>query len=129
MILLCVFVHVFTSLATKPDAKKSRLTWTDLGGHDPKVLKQIVTAMLVSIAVYIALGYALHQGRITPSFAAVTGAAWTLAVFLGAIVFTWNERQKTQSDSRSPAVALLTDDRFWAGWLSSLAVYMLYYYY
>ena len=129
VLLLCGVIHVLTSLATSPDEDKGKLTWTDLGGHDPKVLKQIVTAMLVSIAIYIAIGFALHNGKISPSTAAVTGAAWTLAVFLGAIVFTWNERLKKQSDSRSPAVALLTDDRFWAGWLSALAVYMLYYYY
>ena len=38
--LLAAVVHVVVSLCTRPDDEKSAYTWTQLGGHDPSVLKK-----------------------------------------------------------------------------------------
>ena len=118
VILLCCVIYVVTSLVTKQDAKKSRLTWTDLGGHEPETLKNLFLALLSSIGIFAIVGYIMYLGVLAPSLCAVIGASWTLAVFIGAI-----RLYPRKSGS------LVTDDRAWSGLLCSLAVFMMYYFY
>ena len=112
---------------TKRDAKKERLTWTDLGGHAPRDLRNLMSAILASIGIFAVLGLLMYQEWLSPSVCAVLGAAWTLAAFSGAVL-----RRMTRGDTASESnrlAAVLRDDHTWAGILCSLAVFMMYYFY
>ncbi|MHC4994864.1 MAG: hypothetical protein ACYTGQ_07410, partial [Planctomycetota bacterium] len=58
---------------------------------------------------------------LTPTAAAFLGGAWTWAVF---IHHTMNHKPRGDD---APA-SLVKDDRFWAGLLASVAIFMMYYY-
>ena len=49
VILLCCVIHVVVSLLTTKDEEKSRLVWTDLGGHEPGTLKKLFLAIFGSV--------------------------------------------------------------------------------
>ena len=42
-------VHFLVSLLTHRDPEKQRLTWTELGGHDPALLKKILLNLLLPL--------------------------------------------------------------------------------
>ncbi len=128
---LCVLVHVVVSLRERPDAEKSRLVWTDLGGHAPDALKNLRTAFLISLAVFALLGWLMTGGRLGPHLCAALAAVWTLLMFSGATVRSLATRRAGENGAprSSPLVALITEDRFWAGILCALAVFMHYYFY
>ena len=118
VILLCCVIHVVVSLMTRQDDVKSRLVWTDLGGHESETLRNLCLALLGSICFYAVLATAMVAG-VSPAICALIGAVWTLAMFAGSI-----NRYPRENSS-----GWLTDDRSWAGLLCSLAVFMLFYFY
>lgn len=118
VILLCGVIYVVTSFLTQQDTKKSHLTWTDLGGHDPTTLKNLMLALVGSIVFFAVLGYLMYAKVLTPGVCAFTGAGWTMATFVGAINLYPRE-----------SGSFLTDDRSWAGLLCALAVFMMYAFY
>jgi SSS family solute:Na+ symporter len=120
---LTVLAHVVVALITQPDAKKSRFTWTDLGGHEPQVLRRTVAALAASITLYAVLGIVLLVGWTTPLAAGLIAAIWTWSLF---VVSALAARRR---DNRSCAFgSLVTDDRIWAGLLAATAVWMMYYF-
>jgi hypothetical protein len=130
VMLLCVFLYIVISMFGQPNPEKSRLTWTDLGGHDAGALQALVLALLVSIAVYAVIGWAMHHGNLRPVEAAWLGACWTMLMYGGAVAISlFERRQERLKNGQSMLEVLLTDDRLWAGLLASLAVFMLYYFY
>jgi SSS family solute:Na+ symporter len=138
VILLCIVIHVVVSLMTKADPEKGRLVWTDLGGHGPNVLKRSLGAIAGSIVVYAALGWAMVQGILAPTLAGVLASIWTLVAFAPLVIHKIRDRHREvarrfrhtgdRSTGRILVYALLSEDRFWAGILCSLAIFMLYYY-
>jgi SSS family solute:Na+ symporter len=122
---LAAVVHVVASLATRVDAKKSLLTWTALGGHDPLVLRKTIRWLIVSLALYAALGAAVVYEFLTPTVAGIAAAAWTWSLFLASANSAVRQRDKSQQGLRS----LFTEDRTWAGLLAATAIFMLYHYY
>jgi SSS family solute:Na+ symporter len=127
---LCVIAYVLISLFGQPNPEKSRLTWTDMGGHDAGTLQAVVLALLVSIAVYAVIGLAMYRGHLRPVSAAWLGAVWTMLMYGGGIAISLLKRRHERSKSGQKVLeTLLTDDRLWAGILCSLAVFMLYYFY
>ena len=116
VLLLSTVIYVVVSLLTREDRAKGRLVWTDLGGHKPGTLRNLLIALVASVCFLAVVGIIMVNGA-SPTMCAVIGAAWTLAVFILA----------TRLYPR--AVSLLRDDRLWAGLLCSLAVFMLYYFY
>lgn len=118
VILLCCVIYVATSFATKRDDVKSKLTWTDLGGHDRSTLRNLFLTLLGSVCFFALLGYLMYAAALTPAVCALIAALWTLAMFIGAIALY-------PRDSGN----FVTDDRSWAGLLCSLAVFMMYYFY
>ena len=128
VILLCLLTHIFVSLLSKPDAEKSRLVWTDLGGHRPETLRNLISALLASILFFAILGWVMVAEWLSPAVCAVLGAIWTLAMFLGAIAMTFQKRRE-EADDASALGVVLRDDRLWAGILCSLAVFLMYHYY
>ncbi len=122
---LAAVVHVVVSLVTRADAKKSLLTWTALGGHDPLVLRRTVRWLIVSLAIYVMLGIAIVYATLTPTVAGIVAATWTWSLFLASANSAVRQRDKSQQGPWS----LLTEDRTWAGLLAATAIFMLYHYY
>jgi len=130
VVVLCTVVHVVVSLLTKADPEKARLTWTDLGGHDPRALGRLMFQLAVLLGVFAILGYAIYGDLITPAWAAAIGAGSTFGMFQVAVaksVAAARSHDSVESTSASWQL-FLRDDRFWAGLLCSLAVFMMYYY-
>jgi len=129
VVVLCVVVHVVTSLITRRDPDKERLVWTDLGGHEPGALRSVVLAILASIGVFAVLAIAMVQGLVSPTTAAILGAVWTFGAFLVGILRA--RRQSAAGASGEPGASghLLKDDHFWSGLLCAFAVFMMYFFY
>jgi SSS family solute:Na+ symporter len=122
---LAAVVHVVVSLATRVDAKKSLLTWTALGGHDPLILRKTIRWLIVSLAIYAVLGMTIVYANLNPTIAGIAAAAWTWSLFLASANSVVRQRDKSQQGLWS----LLTEDRTWAGLLAATAIFMLYHYY
>lgn len=130
VMLLCVIVYVVISMFGRASPEKSRLTWTDLGGHEAGVLQSVVAALLVSVVVYAIVGVAMYRGNLRPVEAAWLGAGWTMLMYGGGIAISlFRKRHEKSASDATLLEKLLTDDRLWAGLLCSLAVFMLYYFY
>ena len=148
------FVHVAVSLASSIDPEKSRLGWSELVGHDPRLLSRYGARLLATLGFYVVMAVSMVAEFITPPAAGFLAAAWTL----GIIVRGTREARARQRDSasdtsdkqeveagRGAALAepvapgplaepvapgpLLADDRLWAGVLCSLAIFMMFYFY
>ena len=127
VIILCVLMYVIVSLCGKVDEKKGRLTWTELGGHDHRTLRNLVLAILVSVCFFATLGWLMYRELLSPTAAAVIGFTWTLSMFLGGIIMS-SQTAKNPSKESSEPVSVLRDDRLYAGVLCSLAVFMMFYF-
>ena len=123
--ILATIVHVVVSLATKPDAEKSKLTWTELGGHDPKQVQRAVTWLVVTLVLYAVLGAAMVYESLTPTAAGLIAAGWVFMLFVVAARTALAQKEGREVS----AFGLLTEDRTWAGLLIATAVFMLYYFY
>ena len=123
---LAAVVHVVVSLATRVDAKKSLLTWTALGGHDPLTLRKTIRWLIVSLAIYAVLGTTIVYANWNPTIAGLVAAAWTWSLFLASAHSAVRHRNKSQ---QSFFGSLLTEDRTWAGLLAATAIFMLFHYY
>jgi SSS family solute:Na+ symporter len=129
VLLLSSLVYVIVSYAGKADPAKSRMNWTDLGGHDPRALFELARYATLSLGVLSLLGFAMWQEWLVPVVAGIIGALWTLGVFLVHIARTWNRPLTDDSPQLTGGAKLAADDRLWAGVLCSLAVFMLYFFY
>ena len=141
---LAFILHVLVSLATpRPEEAQSALTWTGLGGHDPSVLTKAAAKVAISVALFAVLAWLMVAGMFAPLVAGLIAAAWTFLMFLDAAIASviassaaaaavkWiGEGQRPPAEEPSPrAVSLLEEDRFWAGLLAALAVFMMFYFY
>ena len=125
VLLLCFVIHIIVSLMTLSDSEKSRLVWTDLGGHAPGTLVNSFGMILVSIGVYALLGWVMVSEMLSPTVCGVLGMIWTWLAFSPTVV---HHKRQRQENGASPVAALLIEDRFWAAILCSMAVFMLYHY-
>ncbi len=129
VILLCLLTHISVSLLSEPDPEKSRLTWTDLGGHRPETLRNLIGALVASILFFAILAWIMVAGWLSPTVCAALGALWTLAMFLGVVALKFQKRREEAGEEMSALRVVLRDDRLWAGILCSFAVFFLYHYY
>ena len=127
VILLSGIVFILVSQLHPPDPEKSRITWTDLGGHAPDYLRFLGLTILVSILVYASLGWFMYQGQLDQTIAALLAAAWTFSAYLREILLRKGseERDPHQGIGRR----LLRDERTLAGLLAATAMFMMYYFY
>lgn len=124
---MALIAHVAVSLCTSVNAAKSRLTWTDLGGHDPSVVGKVFKALLATLGIIVVLAVAMVLGWIIPLVAALLAAVWVWTLF---IVAARNAVRKARTSSDGDAATnLLAEDRFWAGGLCAAAIFMMFYYY
>jgi hypothetical protein len=77
------------------------------------------------------LGYIMYRGWLSPAFAAILGAGWTLTMFWGTLGRLLAKRFQAgdMTLANHPYRALLQEDRFWAGILCAMAVFMHFYFY
>jgi len=123
VLILSGLIHIVVSLMTQPDREKGRLNWTDLGGHEVADLKRLVGLIGVSLSLFVLLAVGMVYQTVTPGMASCLGALVTFLAFQ----FHIAKNRRVMSDD-SP-VPLPRDDRFWASFLCSAAVFMHYYYY
>ena len=120
-----VGLHTLVSLLTRPDAEKSRLVWTEVGGHDARDLRDVLIA-LVSIGLFaLGLGALVAAEQIQSWQGGVVAGAATLGAFVRA---ARRRRDKTNANEAEPVASLWTDDLSWAGLLCGLAMFMLFLY-
>lgn len=129
VVLLCLLTHILISLRSKPDEEKSKLVWTDLGGHRPEKLRNIVISILATILFLTILGWMMVTGWLTTTVSAALGGVWILAMFVGSILVELKKGRKEDDETVFSLAIFLGDDRLWAGVLCSLAAFFLYQYY
>ena len=112
------------SLKTQPDEEKGKLTWTELRGHDPPVLKGAGNKLLVTLGLYLVLALLMVSEKMAPMVAGIVAGIWTWYVF-AKMAFAAVKRSREEGKP----ISLFSEDRFWAGILAGLAIYMMYYYY
>ena len=122
--IIALILNVVVSLKTQPDKEKGKLTWTELGGHDPAVLKRAGKKILVTLGLYLVLALAMVGGWTAPIVAGVVAAIWTWFAF-AEVAFV----AVVRSHVDGKPISLFAEDRFWAGLLAALAIFMMYYYY
>ena len=117
---LAAVAHVVVSKLTRPDEVKSKLTWIGMGLVSPERLRRFGLTLLISLALYAALGACLAYDKLDPPVAAWTASIWTFGCFLR----TAHESAKSEGGG-----LIIMQDRFWAGLLAACAVFMLYYFF
>ncbi len=122
--IIALILNVVVSLKTQPDKEKGKLTWTELGGHDPAVLKRAGKKILVTLGLYLVLALVMVGGWTAPVVAGLVAAIWTWFTF-AEVAFV----AVVRSHLEGKPISLFAEDRFWAGLLAALAIYMMYYYY
>ncbi|MBX3440216.1 MAG: hypothetical protein KF861_22190, partial [Planctomycetaceae bacterium] len=128
VILLCAAVHVLVSLVTTPDREKGRLVWTDLGGHAPRTLVRAFSMIGLSIGIYALLGIAIVRDALPQTTAGLLAVMWTWIAFSPVVLHSVRARRRDTTNDAGVLRTLLSEDRFWASILCSLAVFMLYYF-
>ena len=122
--IIAFVLNVVVSLKTQPDKDKGKFTWTELGGHDPAVLKGAGNKLLVTLGLYLVLALLMVSEKMAPMVAGIVAGVWTWYVF-AKMAFDAVKRSREEGKP----ISLLSEDRFWAGILAGLAIYMMYYYY
>jgi solute:Na+ symporter, SSS family len=117
--LISLLLHITISLRSQPNEEKGRLTWIGLGIFSSAELVVFGKTLLISLAVYGLLGILVTMGTVKPVFASWIGSSWTFGCFF------LSARSKA-SETETP---VYQEDRFWAGLLAALAIFMMYYYY
>jgi SSS family solute:Na+ symporter len=123
--ILSLIVHVVVSLMTQADEEKGKLSWTELGGHEPNALKQLFGKVIGALMVYAILAVCMVKGVISPTL-----AAW-VAAFLTCALFWLRAFQvvKSENDGMVNASTFVREDRIWAGLLAGWAIHMMFYFY
>lgn len=122
--LLCVVAHVCVSLVTARVSSKEKLTWAALGGHAPGVFRRLVFLGILTAAIFAALAWLVVGDVLAPAIGGLIAAVWIFLLFFRAAV-TYLQREGV--DPIGP-IAVLGQDRLWAGVLSGLAIFIMFYY-
>jgi SSS family solute:Na+ symporter len=117
--LLSLICHVGVSSLTKPDVEKGKLTWLGQGLATPEGLISFGVGLVTTMAICAILAISMVYLRLLPSVAATIAGVWTWFGFTYCL-------KPADTESAPP---LLKSDRFWAGLLAGLAVFMMFYFY
>jgi SSS family solute:Na+ symporter len=127
VIFSCLAVHVVVSLKTTVEPEQARLTWTDLGGHDPGELGRLVKLVLGTIGVLGITAAVMKFGILSSWAAALIAAAVTL------VAFRINAQRRTtladhDHDHAAAGRRWWSNDRTWAAILCAAAVWMHFFF-
>jgi SSS family solute:Na+ symporter len=112
--------HIAVSLMTSADSKKGQLTWVGQGIVTRQGLIRIGLGLLATIGICTVLAILMVYFQLSPLIAALIGGIWTWVIFWAGLVL---------GDKKGLDVPLLLHDRFWAGLLAGVAVFMAFYFY
>ncbi|MEM8956094.1 MAG: sodium/solute symporter, partial [Verrucomicrobiota bacterium] len=121
-------IHVIVSLLTQPDAEKSKLTWTELGGHDAARTKLGAKAIAGVLLILAVLAVLMSRGILSPGLAGGVAAVVTFSAFLVAAVSAVARAQAGVASHDDCQPVLWKEDRFWGGLLCATAVFMMFYF-
>jgi SSS family solute:Na+ symporter len=125
VIFSCLAVHVVVSLKTTVNPEQARLTWTDLGGHDPGELGRLVKLVLGTIGLLGLTAVVMKNGMLSSWAAALIAAAVTL------VAFRINAQRRAALADRDHGAARprwWSNDRTWAAVLCATAVWMHFFF-
>ena len=122
--IIALILNVVISLKTQPDEEKGKFTWTELGGHDPAVLKGAGNKLLITLGLYVILAVLMVSEKVTPMMAGIIAGVWTWYAFAKV---AFDEVKRSREEGKP--ISVFSDDRLWAGILAALAIFMMYYYY
>jgi hypothetical protein len=122
--IIALILNVVISLKTQPDEEKGKFTWTELGGHDPAVLKGAGNKLLITLGLYVVLAVLMVSEKVAPMMAGIIAGVWTWYAFAKE-AFAAVKRSREEGEP----ISVFSDDRLWAGILAALAIFMMYYYY
>ncbi len=122
--IIALILNVVISLKTQPDEEKGKFTWTELGGHDPAVLKGAGNKLLITLGLYVILAVLMVSEKVTPMIAGIIAGVWTWYAFAKV---AFDEVKRSREEGKP--ISVFSDDRLWAGILAALAIFMMYYYY
>tara|TARA_Y100001934_G_C12363919_1_gene782326 strand:- start:552 stop:2690 length:2139 start_codon:yes stop_codon:yes gene_type:complete len=122
--IIALILNVVISLKTQPDEEKGKFTWTELGGHDPAVLKGAGNKLLITLGLYVVLAVLMVSEKVAPMMAGIIAGVWTWYAFAKE-AFAAAKRSREEGEPTN----VFSDDRLWAGILAALAIFMMYYYY
>lgn len=125
-VVFCLLVQIVVSLATRQDEEKGRLTWAELGGHEPGSLGKLLRHLLATLAIFLLLALGLQTGWLSPFQAGILAAAC-----VGGFGIRYAMATASHDNSNQPVrfMAIVWQDRFWAGVLCGVAAFMMYYFY
>jgi len=130
--IVALLVHVIVSLLTQPpSAEQAKLTWTRLGGHDPGALKRVVLGLLAVIALSAVLAELMVEQIVSPLVAGLIAGGFAWALFIKAALTAMREAaaRAVAGEEVDSGRTLWTEDRFWAGLLCAVALWMMFYFY
>lgn len=128
VLVLTSIVYIVVSLTDTPNEENSMMTWMALGQHSGKSVRATIFGFVASLAAYTTLAFLMVNGTMSPKQAAAAGGIWT---FLAFVLLAKRSREKAILDEgiKKADKTLFSEDRFWAGILCALAVYVLYAFY
>ncbi len=134
VLLLTSIIYILISLSETPDQEKSKFTWMELGGHSSKSVRSTIKGFILTLVIYTVLAVLMVKTIVTPKQAAAVGSSWTFLCFVilalkSAKVPKVVEESNTENQQGKSTRSLFSEDRFWAGILCSLAVYVMYAFY
>ncbi len=122
-------LHVTVSLMTQPDAEKSKMTWTELGGHDPSKVKRAGKLILIGLGVLAVLAILMAKAGLSPAVAGGVGGFLVFGAFLTSALDAVRRAKAGEASLEECQPVLWKEDRFWAGLLCGTAVFLMYYFY
>jgi len=125
VIFSCLAVHVVVSLKTTVDPEQARLTWTDLGGHDPGELGRLVKLVLGTIGVLGITAAVMKLGMLSSWAAALIAVAVTLGAFR---INAQRRARLADHDHAATGRRWWSNDRTWAAVLCAAAVWMHFFF-
>ncbi len=136
VISLSGLVYLLVSLVTQKSfslvgadrEEAQRLVWTDLGGHQPGALMSIGLKIVGSLAIYAVLGWLMVNENIAPPIAAIVAMFWTWGMYFQPVRNSVSARM-AETEGATAVSTVITEDRFWAGLLCGIAVFMHFYFY
>jgi hypothetical protein len=123
-VFLSTLAMVLASLMTPANPEKAEFTWTGLGGYSPSQLQAAFGQVFVTIVIYILLALAMLNWGFPPAVSGGIALLWTWAMFVIQPIL----RFRPSDETPGLVIMLLREDRFYAGLLGGLAVFLMYYY-
>jgi SSS family solute:Na+ symporter len=126
--LFATVLHVVVSLMTQPDAEKSKLTWTELGGHDPGRTKKTGLLLVASLGIFAVLAVLMTKDVISPGLAGGVAAVITFGAFLRSALSAVARARSGEAGPDDCQPVLWKEDRLWGGLLCATAIFMMFYF-